>query len=126
MTADPGVPEVHRDAIATDLHACAEDLHALLASATPDQLNARSDGTKWTNKELPFHMVFGFLVVRRLLPLVRLVSSLSPRVGRTLLPASSTPGRPRSTGATTPAHAAEPGSSTTSGWAACATRPSTP
>lgn len=83
MSADPGLPEVDRDAITGDLRACAEDLHALLASATPDRLNARSHGTKWTNEELLFHMVFGFLVVRRLLPLVRLVSSLPPRVGRT-------------------------------------------
>ena len=50
MTAHPGVPEVDRDAIAADLDACAEDLHALLASATPDRLSARSDGTKWTNE----------------------------------------------------------------------------
>ena len=79
MTADPGLAEVDRDAITGDLRACAEDLHALLASATPDRLNARSHGTKWTNEELLFHMVFGFLVVRRLLPLVRLVSFSSVR-----------------------------------------------
>lgn len=83
MSGHSGVPEVNRDAIAADLHGCAEDLHAILASARPDQLKARSDGTKWTNEELLFHMVFGFLVVRRLLPLVRLVSSLPPWVGRT-------------------------------------------
>ena len=39
-------------------------------------------------------MVFGFLVVRRLLPLARLVRSLPPRVGRTfavILDAGTTP-----------------------------------
>ncbi len=82
MNADEHVPDVDRAAIAADLGECAADLHRLLAQATPDRLRARSDGTAWTNEELLFHMVFGFLVVRRLLPLVRVVSSLPPRAGR--------------------------------------------
>lgn len=58
------------------------DLHVLLSSATRAQLRRRSNGTRWTNEQLLFHMVFGFLVVRRLLPLVRLVSRLPAPVGR--------------------------------------------
>ncbi len=76
--ADP----VDREAIVADLTSCATDLHHLLAAATRDQLRARSDGTAWTNEQLLFHMVFGFLVVRRLLRLVRLVGTLPPWVGR--------------------------------------------
>jgi hypothetical protein len=82
MNAGEHVPGVDRAAITTDLEGCAADLHQLLAQATGDRLRAATDGTAWTNEELLFHMVFGFLVVRRLLPLVRLVSSLPPRVGR--------------------------------------------
>lgn len=59
-----------------------QDLRGLLASATREQLRQGSDGTRWTNEQLLFHMVFGFLVVRRLLPLVRLVSRLPAPVGR--------------------------------------------
>ncbi|GAB3069466.1 DinB family protein [Pedococcus soli] len=73
---------VDRAAVVADLTACRDDLHVLLAGATPDRLRARSNGTRWTNEQLLFHMVFGFLVVRRLLPLVRLVSVMTPRAGR--------------------------------------------
>ena len=68
------VGPVDRDAIAADLDRCRGDLLALLDGATPAQLRAPSDGTRWTNEQLLFHMVFGFLVVRRLLPLVRIMS----------------------------------------------------
>ncbi len=66
---------VDRQGIAADLFACRADLHELLVGATPERLRARSDGTAWTNEQLLFHMVFGFLVVRRLLPLVRFMSA---------------------------------------------------
>ncbi|CAN7345429.1 DinB family protein [Terrabacter sp. LjRoot27] len=69
-----GGPPVDRDAIAADLERCRVDLLALLAGATRAELRAASNGTRWTNEQLLFHMVFGFLVVRRLLPLVRLMS----------------------------------------------------
>jgi antitoxin (DNA-binding transcriptional repressor) of toxin-antitoxin stability system len=77
---DAGV--VDRGAIVADLVACREDLHELLSTATPEWLRARSNGTSWTNEHLLFHMVFGFLIVRRLLPLARPISSMPPRVGR--------------------------------------------
>ena len=73
---------IDRDTIADSLNSCRDDLHALLDTATPEQLRARSDGTKWTNEQLLFHMVFGFLIVRRLLPLVRVMSALPAWVGR--------------------------------------------
>jgi hypothetical protein len=73
---------VDRAEIMADLTACRDDLRHLLAHATPDRLRAPTKGTAWTNEQLLFHMVFGFLVVRRLLPLVRLVSALPAGVGR--------------------------------------------
>ena len=75
-------PVVDRGFIAADLCACRADLHHLLADATPVQLRARSSGTSWSNEQLLFHMVFGFLIVRVLLRLVRVVGRLPAPVGR--------------------------------------------
>jgi hypothetical protein len=58
------------------------ELHALLAGASRSDLARRSNGTRWTNEELLFHMVFGYMVVRALLPLVRATSRMPPRLGR--------------------------------------------
>lgn len=74
-----------RNAVVADLVWCRDDLHRLLAATTPALLRARSNGTRWTNEQLLFHMVFGFLIVRRLVPLVRLLSVLPPSVGRTFV-----------------------------------------
>jgi hypothetical protein len=56
--------------------------HALIDSASEEELARPSNGTRWTNRQLLFHMVFGYLVVRNLLPLVNLVSRLPDRIGR--------------------------------------------
>jgi hypothetical protein len=42
-----------------------------------------TDGTKWTNKQLLFHMLFGFVLVRVLLPLVKGFGRLPPAASRT-------------------------------------------
>ena len=57
--------------IDADLARVAADFHDLLDSATRAELRAPTTGTKWTNEQLLFHMLFGFLLVRALLPLVR-------------------------------------------------------
>ncbi len=75
-------PPADRHAIAAGLIGCRDDLHDLLAAATPGQLRRPSEGTRWTNEQLLFHMVFGFLIVRRLLPLVRVMSTLPSWVGQ--------------------------------------------
>ena len=56
-------------------------LDAWLESATAADLARRSNGTRWTNEELLFHMVFGYMVVRALLPLVHVISRLPRPVG---------------------------------------------
>lgn len=58
------------------------ELDAWLVTATAADLRRRSNGTRWTNEELLFHMVFGYMVVRALLPLVHLVSRLPKPAGR--------------------------------------------
>lgn len=78
----PDHPPVDRAAIASDMDAARARLHALLDAADAADLRRRSDGTRWTNEQLLFHMVFGYLVVRALLPLVRVLGRLPAPVGR--------------------------------------------
>ena len=52
------------------------DFHQLIARAAPDDLRL-TDGTWWTNRQLLFHMVLGYGVVRTLLPLVRTLGRLA-------------------------------------------------
>ncbi|MFC9552512.1 DinB family protein [Rhodococcus sp. NPDC056960] len=75
-------PPVDRREIAADLERARRALHELLSRATAADFDRLSDGTRWTNEQLLFHMVFGYMVVRRLLTLVRVFSRLPDRVGR--------------------------------------------
>ena len=58
------------------------EMRELLAGATPDDLRRRSNGTRWTNEQLLFHLVFGYMVVQALIPLVRVVSRLPLTIQR--------------------------------------------
>ncbi|WP_404291170.1 DinB family protein [Glutamicibacter arilaitensis] len=51
----------------------AQSLQGYLRGASPAGLRRRSSGTRWTNEQLLFHMVFGYMVVRVLIPLVHLL-----------------------------------------------------
>jgi hypothetical protein len=70
------------------------DLEAWLEGATSEDLHRTSTGTRWTNEELLFHMVFGYMVVRVLLPLVHVVSSLPQPAGRAFAAVLNTGTRP--------------------------------
>ncbi|HEU4807642.1 MAG TPA: DinB family protein [Homoserinimonas sp.] len=52
------------------------ELRELLADATPADLRRRTIGTRWTNEQMLFHLVFGYMIVQALIPLVRVVSRL--------------------------------------------------
>ena len=69
-------------AIHEELERVRADFHALVTEATPADLRRPSSGTRWTNGQLLFHMFFGYLIVRRLLPLVRLMGRLPDQVSR--------------------------------------------
>ena len=56
-------------------------LDVWLEGATAADLRRRSNGTRWTNEELLFHMVFGYMIVRALLPMVHTISRLPTPVG---------------------------------------------
>jgi hypothetical protein len=74
---------VERQAVHDDLERVRADLHHLVAHATTADLRRRSNGTRWTNGQLLWHMAFGYLLVRRLLPLVRLFGRLPDPISRT-------------------------------------------
>jgi DinB family protein len=58
-------------AVDEELERARDAFSRLVDRATVEDLRRRSAGTRWTNRQLLFHMVFGYLVVRSLLPLVR-------------------------------------------------------
>ncbi len=77
-----GGPGVDRQAIGREMDDARSCLHGLLADADTSDLRRRSNGTRWTNEQLLFHMVFGYLIVRALLPLVHVVSRLPAPFGQ--------------------------------------------
>lgn len=80
--------------IDADLERVADDFHTLLDSATRTELRAPTNGTKWTNEQLLFHMLFGFLLVRALLPLVKRFARLPDDVSRWFAAALNAATRP--------------------------------
>lgn len=71
-----------RVAIAEEMLAACDDFHALVVHATRGELRRPSNGTRWTNEQLLFHMLFGYLLVRNLLWLVRAFGRLPDAVSR--------------------------------------------
>ena len=65
-----------RQRIHDELDRVRADLHDLVATASASGLRRRTDGTRWTNGQMLWHMAFGLLIVRRLLPLVHLFGRL--------------------------------------------------
>jgi hypothetical protein len=73
---------VDRQSVQAEMARAGAELRVLATQATPADLRRVSAGTRWTNEQLLFHMVFGYMVVRALLPLVRLFGRLPDRTGR--------------------------------------------
>ena len=70
------------------------DFHQLVEHADDAALRRRSNGTRWTNRQLLFHMLLGYLILRALLQLVRIFGRLPRGVSRGyagLLNAGTTP-----------------------------------
>jgi hypothetical protein len=83
-----------RDEIMAGYARATRDLNSWLEGATAAELKRRSAGTRWTNEELLFHMVFGYMVVRALLPVVRFMSRLPKPVSRAFAAALNAGTRP--------------------------------
>lgn len=73
---------IDRRRLHDDLERVRADLHQLVAAAGARELRQRSNGTRWTNGQLLWHMAFGFLIVSRLLPLVRMFGRLPDAYSR--------------------------------------------
>ncbi len=65
-----------RQVVDEELEEASATFRRLVAGMTGDDLRRRSNGTRWTNRELLFHMLLGYLVVRRLLWMVKLLGHL--------------------------------------------------
>jgi hypothetical protein len=68
--------------LAADLEDARVEFHRLLGVAGPDDWGSPTLGTRWTNEQLLFHMVFGYMVVQRLLILVKVFDRLPDEVSR--------------------------------------------
>ncbi|GAA3310114.1 DinB family protein [Arthrobacter ramosus] len=68
--------DLGREACLVGYRRALQELNSWLENATTSELQRKSNGTRWTNEELLFHMVFGYMIVRSLLPLVRIMSRL--------------------------------------------------
>jgi hypothetical protein len=73
---------VDRQRIHDELEEARAIFTALVASASPEDLRRGTNGTRWSNQQLLFHLLLGYLVVRRLLWLVRVFGALPPWAGR--------------------------------------------
>src|SRR5260370_34062408 len=65
-----------RQAVHDEFDRVQADFHELLGQATRADLARRTDGTRWTNEQLLFHMLFGYIIVRALLPLAAVFGRL--------------------------------------------------
>jgi DinB superfamily len=68
--------------IDAELERVRADFHLLLYSAAPAELRMATTGTRWTNRQLLFHMLFAFFLVRVLLPMVKGFGRLPPTVSQ--------------------------------------------
>jgi hypothetical protein len=88
------VMPVDRRAIHDEMEQAKVQFHGLLGHASPADLRRGSQGTRWTNQELLFHMLFGYIVVKTLLRLVRIFGRLpdgSSRVFAMILNSATRP-----------------------------------
>ncbi|HUY47229.1 MAG TPA: DinB family protein [Streptosporangiaceae bacterium] len=72
----PGEEVSDRAAAMAEMEQARLDFRQLVRGAARADLRRRSEGTRWTNQQLLFHMLLGYLVVRALLPLARLFGRL--------------------------------------------------
>ncbi len=70
----PGV--VDRQRIRDELRQRRETFHATLESFSVDDLKRPSNGTRWNNEELLFHLLFGYIIVVVLTGMVKLLGLL--------------------------------------------------
>jgi hypothetical protein len=88
------VAQVTVESVHEELERARVDFHGLVEHASNADLRKPSQGTRWTNEQLLFHMLLGYGVVRTLLPLVHLMARLPDPVSRTFAAALNAASRP--------------------------------
>jgi hypothetical protein len=68
--------------VVAEYEAAGREFHRLLDTLSPEEFDGPSIGTKWSNEQLLFHMLFGYMILRALQWLVRVVSRMPKPVGR--------------------------------------------
>lgn len=71
-----------RDDIAAGMERARVEFHQLRHGASRTELRRVSEGTRWNNEQLMFHMLFGYLIVRALLVLVNVFGRLPEGASR--------------------------------------------
>lgn len=74
--------QMDRRAVHADYERARDTFHRLLEGASATDLGRPTEGPRWTNEQLLWHMLFGYVVVRALLVLVRFFGRLPPGVSR--------------------------------------------
>ncbi|MFI8768297.1 DinB family protein [Streptomyces sp. NPDC053792] len=87
-------PLVDRRVIHGELERARIAFHHLVADATEEELRRRTAGTRWTNEQLLFHMLFGYILIRPLLIVMRVFQRLPDRAGRAFAGVLNTATRP--------------------------------
>jgi hypothetical protein len=68
--------QMDRQAIHAEMELARGTFQTLVATASPSDLRRPTLGTRWNNQQLLFHMLFGNMVVLRLLRLVRFLGRI--------------------------------------------------
>lgn len=74
--------ELTRQSIEEELTAARATFDRLVAGLDADDLERRTNGTRWTNREMLFHMLFGYFLVRTLVQMVKVFAYLPSSVSR--------------------------------------------
>jgi hypothetical protein len=75
-------PQPTRQDLVDELEQARLTLHRLLDQASAADLRRASCGTRWTNEQLLFHMLFGYLIVRALRVLVKVFGRVPDGMSR--------------------------------------------
>jgi hypothetical protein len=73
---------VDREAIYEELRRAGVTFRHLVEDASPADLARSSDGTRWTNQQLLFHMLFGYLLMRAVIVLAGVFARLPASASR--------------------------------------------
>src|SRR5664279_1169822 len=73
---EDGGMDTDKEAVHVELERVRQKFARHVAEMNRDDLQRRSSGTRWTNRQLLFHMLFGYLLVRNLLRMVKTIGRL--------------------------------------------------